>query len=107
VLAGRAIHSCSRCDRVAATLTCADGDLRRETFTGTLTQKETAAVRAAIAQASALYALDPELAPFYCPRCRLSYCGEHWSRADVFDADGFHDSIRGTCPEGHERMLED
>jgi hypothetical protein len=45
--------------------------------------------------------------PFFCPVCDKCYCGTHWKRWDVFDDDGWHDSIRGACPEGHERMLED
>lgn len=103
---GKAIHHC-HCDNVAATLTCDGTTFTRETFTGTLTQPETPAVRAAIGDARSLHALDPELAPFHCPTCRRTYCGEHWRTQDVFDEDGFHDSIRGTCPEGHERLLED
>jgi hypothetical protein len=54
-----------------------------------------------------LYELNFELASFYCPSCAASYCGEHWFTWDVFDEDGWHDSIRGRCPQGHERMLED
>ena len=57
-----------------------------------------------------LYGFDLEVASFFCPTCRLCYCGEHWSRYNVFDdEDGFtwHDSIRGCCPRGHERILED
>jgi predicted RNA-binding Zn-ribbon protein involved in translation (DUF1610 family) len=104
---GRAIHRCSRCENVAATLSCANGTLTRETFTGTLSQRETPRVRAAIGDARALHALDPELAPFHCPACGRTYCGDHWRVEDVFDEDGFHDAIRGTCPEGHERLLED
>ena len=61
--------------------------------------------------AAGLYAFDIEVASFYCPDCRASYCGDHWKRYDVFDDDeeGFtwHDSIRGCCPHGHTRMLED
>jgi hypothetical protein len=57
--------------------------------------------------ARALYELDLEFAPFYCAKCNKSFCGAHWKRWDVFDPDGWHDSIRGVCPEGHERMLED
>jgi hypothetical protein len=106
VLVGKAIHYCRLCEQEAARLTCAGGEFRRETFTGTLTQPETASVRSAIADAAALYALDPELAPFYCAECRHTYCGDHWQREDVFEED-FHDCIRGTCPEGHARMLED
>jgi len=107
VLAGQAIHVCRLCEKEAARLTCSGGVFRRETFTGTLTQPEAAAVRSAIASAAALYALDPELAPFYCHECDHTYCGDHWCRRDVFEDDFFHDSIRGTCPEGHTRMLED
>ena len=103
---GKAKHLCGRCGKEAGTLTCADGELRRVSFTSVLTQRETPAVRAAIGSARALYELDFELAPFYCPACDRSYCGEHWNATDVFE-DGVHDSIRGTCPEGHERLLED
>ncbi len=103
---GMARHLCSVCGKEAGTLTCADGELRRVSFTSVLTQRETPGVRAVIGSARALYELDFELAPFYCPTCDRSYCGEHWSATDIFE-DGVHDSIRGTCPEGHERLLED
>jgi hypothetical protein len=105
-LTGKAVHYCALCSKKAATLTCKDGELRRETFTGTLTQPESEAIRFAIGNAAVLYALDPELAPFYCVDCHRTYCGDHWRREDVFDGD-FHDCIRGTCPVGHTRMLED
>lgn len=58
----------------------------------------------------AIYDLNLEIASFFCPTCNVCYCGEHWTHWDVFDdEDGFfwHDSIRGRCPRGHERMLED
>jgi hypothetical protein len=105
-LHGHAVHLCAICGQEAGRLKIEGDELRRAAFTSTLTQKATDGVRAAIADAAALYALDPELAPFYCPECERSYCGAHWLREDIFDGD-FHDSIRGTCPEGHERMLED
>jgi hypothetical protein len=103
---GSATHFCGRCGNEAGKLTCADGELRRVSFTSVLTQRETPAVRAVIGSARALYELDFELAPFFCPECDRSYCGEHWNATDIFE-DGVHDSIRGTCPEGHERLLED
>jgi hypothetical protein len=105
-LQGHAVHLCAVCGQEAGRLKIEGDELRRTAFTSTLTQKATEGVRAAIADAAALYALDPELAPFYCPECERSYCGAHWRREDVFEGD-FHDSIRGTCPDGHERMLED
>ncbi|HEX6713446.1 MAG TPA: hypothetical protein VF066_08670 [Thermoleophilaceae bacterium] len=55
-----------------------------------------------------LYAHDRELTPFWCPACSRSYCGDHWRTLNVFDDEtGGLDCIRGTCPRGHERMLED
>lgn len=57
-----------------------------------------------------LHKFDLEIASFYCPDCGACYCGSHWARWNVFDdEEGFtwHDSIRGRCPLGHQRMLED
>jgi hypothetical protein len=56
--------------------------------------------------ASALFELDREFAPFWCPECEATYCAQHYVHWDVYD-DGFFDCIRGTCPNGHERMLLD
>lgn len=68
-------------------------------------------LRAALAAGDArdIFELDAEYAPFYCPTCGASYCAGHWDRWDVFDDEipDWHDSIRGRCPRGHERMLED
>lgn len=54
-----------------------------------------------------LHAADPEVASFWCPQCRAPYCSACWRLLVVFDDEGFSDCVRGTCPEGHERMLED
>ena len=54
-----------------------------------------------------LYQIDHELNPWYCPDCGEMYPGELWHRYDAFDPDGWHDSVRGRCPKGHERQLED
>ena len=43
---GQAKHLCAVCGKEAGTLTCADGELRRVSFTSVLTQRETPAVRA-------------------------------------------------------------
>lgn len=56
--------------------------------------------------AAALFAIDEEFAPFWCPTCGASYCREHYKSYPVFD-DGFFDYIRGVCPKGHGRNLED
>jgi hypothetical protein len=61
------------------------------------------------ADAAALYALNLEYAPFYCPTCAAVYCGECWRTFLVFadDLPGFLEETRGICPQGHERMLSD
>jgi len=56
--------------------------------------------------AKALYAIDVEFVPFWCPRCAGSYCARHWETWDLFD-DGFFDENWGQCPKGHERRLLD
>jgi hypothetical protein len=115
----RAAFACAACGAPAGSLTLEGGrdsaHVLRESFTSMLTRAvgrdEFEPLRAALSgdDARALHALDVELAPFYCPDCDATYCGEHWVRWDVFDDDdpGWHDSARGRCPHGHERMLED
>jgi hypothetical protein len=108
---------CSRCGEPAGTVLLRAADtgfeIVRSSFTSVLTRPVTASASALVRRAmlekdaAALYMMDFELAPFYCPDCGACYCGAHWLRQDVFDDDGWHDSIRGTCPAGHERMLED
>lgn len=70
-----------------------------------------AAVGRALAEglAGELHAIDLEFAPFFCPVCAESYCGDCWTCFEVFDDDfpGWLDSVRGRCPAGHERMLMD
>ncbi len=89
------------------------GEIERVSFTSELTGVVGASaiedLQAAIllGDAKRLYRLDLEYAPFYCPVCDACFCGAHWAKWDVFDEDGWHDSIRGLCPHGHERMLED
>lgn len=114
VAAQRTEFVCDECGRVAGTAWIEpDGKAARESFTSRLWTSVSRAQRAAMrhalrdTDAAALFAVDLELAPFWCPQCERSYCGEHWMRWSVFDDDGWHDSIRGRCPHGHERMLED
>jgi hypothetical protein len=56
--------------------------------------------------AAALFAIDYEYAPFWCPRCSASYCGDDYRSWVTFD-EGFYDAAYGICPEGHERELDD
>lgn len=96
------------CGFSAGSITIAGGELRRVSFTGVLTQASSPTIEAALlaGDVGALHALDPELVPSWCPECGASYCGSHWIRWDEFDGD-LHEAIRGRCPVGHERMLED
>jgi hypothetical protein len=110
-----AVHTfyCRDCGKLAATVQLTDGQVVISSFVSRLTAKVSEEHQAALRQAittgdaRALYAIDLEFASFYCPRCDACYCGDHWTRWDVFDEDGWHDSIRGICPQHHERMLED
>jgi hypothetical protein len=110
------VWACEVCGGSAGSIALEEhGEVRREAFgsvlTGTLGPGVLNQLRAALsaADAAAVYQLDPEFAPWWCPACRRSYCGDHWLRRDVFDEQdpSWHDSVRGRCPEGHERMLED
>jgi hypothetical protein len=106
--------ACSLCEKVAGTVWLeSDAQVARASFTSRLwlavAPRDRRRLRAALCDrdVAALFALEEELAPFWCPACAASYCGAHWTRWSVFDDDGWHDSIRGRCPQGHERMLED
>lgn len=111
---------CEICGREAGLVqlvaTPTGSNIQRNSFTGSLhlpiLNEAVDMIRAAIAagDAHALYKFDLEVASFYCPSCGKCYCGKHWARWDVFENDdGYvhHDCIRGRCPAGHERMLED
>lgn len=55
---------------------------------------------------AALRRIDWELAPFYCPDCGQNYCRADWHGRVLFD-DGFYGCTMGTCPRGHEHMIDD
>jgi hypothetical protein len=92
-----------------------EAKLWRDSFTSVLTSAVSAEhfplIHLALEQGDvrALYAVDLEYTPFFCPQCEAVYCGSHWQKWPVFDSDfpGWFDSCRGRCPKGHERMLED
>ena len=116
-LVAEASYTCVTCKGEAGHIRLlgdlSSSQLHRTSFTGSLTAAVPADqfsdLQSAIEQGDVrrLHGLDLEFAPFYCPKCDAIYCGSHWVRWDVFDEDGWHDSIRGRCPNSHERMLED
>lgn len=113
---------CDECGRPAGTLTLVRSEeslvaipgyrLVLTTFLGRMAppvdENEVGTVREALAlgDPQPFYERDPELTPFWCPTCRLSYCSAHWIQQTLFD-DGFFDEIVGTCPQGHRRQLWD
>ena len=101
---------CSECGVEAGVIEITDGELVRTSFTSVMRQTASARIRELLPHAgpAELYALDPELVPFWCPECARSYCKRHWSTWNVYDDETeMLDCIRGTCLKGHERMLED
>jgi hypothetical protein len=56
--------------------------------------------------ACALYKLDDEYVPLYCPRCDCFYCQPHWKIWEEHD-EGFYDCTYGDCPAGHKRRMDD
>jgi hypothetical protein len=112
--------ACAKCGQAAGLVQlfgpASAGEIVRESFTSRSTypvgpesfERLRTSIKAG--DVRALYKFDLEMASFYCPDCHACYCGEHWARWNVFDdEEGFtwHDSIRGRCPSGHQRMLED
>ena len=111
----RATFECSRCGREAGEIRLTPAEVRRESWPGVaiypLEPPAAASLEEALAarDVARIFELNLELTPFWCPECRASYCSDHWDWWDVWDEDfvAWRDSVRGRCPEGHERMLED
>jgi hypothetical protein len=50
---------------------------------------------------------DSDFVAFYCDECRQVYCDNCWRLGTpVFD-EGFYDYTLGTCPRGHEQIVDD
>jgi hypothetical protein len=50
---------------------------------------------------------DADFVAFHCWECGKVYCERCWTLgAPVFD-EGFYDYTLGTCPEGHEQVVDD
>jgi len=130
---GEAVFRCARCTRLAAivhvvragttagmgrpagTEITAEG-LVLDRFLGTSWHAEPAgildAVQALIEQGNvdpvAIRAISSTLwdvTPFYCPECRLNYCGRDWDISVHFIL-GFQDCIMGICPNGHQHIVD-
>jgi hypothetical protein len=109
-----AAFCCAQCGRPAGSIRAFDDPPRirieTERRTTWIAPEALPAFRAAAAAGpGALFALDLEHVPTWCPVCGVTYCGDHWRTWLKFDDDepSWMDSVRGTCPHGHERMIED
>jgi hypothetical protein len=117
--------ACAHCGRAAAEIALLPATvtgaspwhtrerLERTDFMGTVTKfGATGALTAlfdAIDQAdfAAARALDPDFVAFFCDTCGQCYCENCWQMGPpVFD-DGFYDYTLGTCPSGHEQVVDD
>lgn len=56
--------------------------------------------------AAALGQMFPGLARFRCPACDRCYCDADWRGIPIFE-DGFYEHMVGTCPRGHEAIVDD
>lgn len=51
--------------------------------------------------------IDTDFVSFHCRVCAAVYCDTCWRLSvPVFD-EGFYDYTLGTCPQGHEQMVDD
>ena len=106
---------CATCGQVAATLevnvdpnsghrgVVYSGLVRQEAFGLSMTVR--AFLELAARDLGAVHRLlGPEGIDAYCPACGRVYCRSHYQLVTEYD-DGFYDCTRGTCPEGHRRMV--
>lgn len=56
---------------------------------------------------SKLHGIDADFFGFICRRCVAAYCRDCWKNVYPTFDDGLYDETRGTCPRGHEQMLQD
>lgn len=117
--------ACARCGRAAAEIALlpasAAGErpwhqrdrLERTDFLATVTRFGDTAENLRLFEAicrsdyASARAADPDFVGFVCRECNLPYCDTCWHvGAPEFD-EGFYDCTRGTCPAGHEQVVDD
>jgi hypothetical protein len=87
--------------------------LERTDFLGTVTRFGSAAELARLFGAvlagdfGTARAIDTDFVAFHCRACDAIYCEGCWRLSPpVFD-EGFYDYTLGTCPQGHEQVVDD
>ena len=72
-----------------------------------LTDAETLLEAIRAGNLAALAKADPDLFGFFCRACGSVYCSACWDIGAAEFDDGFYDCTRGTCPQGHEQVVDD
>ena len=130
---GEAVFRCARCTRTAAIVYAVRADVAADMgrpagteiiaeglvldrFLGTSWHAEPAGILDAVQALIQRGNVDPvaigaisetlwKVTPFYCPECRLNYCGRCWDISVHFIL-GHHDCIMGICPRGHQHIVD-
>jgi hypothetical protein len=55
--------------------------------------------------ANRLHAIDPDYAPFFCPKCNKCYASSIWSATTIFVDRSYYDHYKVKCPIGHESKI--
>ena len=50
---------------------------------------------------------NSDFVAFHCRECNRSYCERCWRIGPPEFDEGFYDYTSGTCPEGHEQIVDD
>ena len=105
--------SCARCSGEAAKVALLPNGLRRTGFIGEVTKfGEAEKLRRLLqtigsADFTAARGADADFVAFHCRECKRSYCERCWRVGPPEFDEGFYDCTRGTCPEGHEQIVDD
>jgi hypothetical protein len=117
--------SCANCGRAAAEISLLPSGtitggaastrdrLERADFMGTLTRFGSPAELKKLFEAVSRgdYAnarqIDSDFVGFHCRRCEAVYCQACWRLSPPVIDQGFYDYTLGTCPHGHEQMVDD
>jgi hypothetical protein len=104
---------CARCNGVAAKVSLLSDGLQRRGFIGEVTKfGEVENLRRLMdmvrsADFDSARGADADFVAFHCRECKRSYCERCWRLGPPEFDDGFYDCTRGTCPEGHEQIIDD
>jgi hypothetical protein len=106
--------TCTRCGGIAAEFSFKDGEgLRRKGFMGEVTKFGEADELRRILEMiragdfAAARGADADFVAFHCRKCKCCYCERCWRIGPPQFDEGFYDCTSGTCPKGHEQIVDD